>query len=136
VCSLYELLAGWREQKFDQLQCCVRMVGILQHGRTKADRLPIEGLSCVGGEMDPLVGGCHRWIAQVDSIWERQVRQGTLTSGTQIEKQSVDLTPFQLSQIQLVDLLRVGIAPQDMLFEIREMIVFLCKSADQESIVS
>ena len=123
VSGLGKLLAGWREEVLDDIQCGIRVFGVLKHGGAEADRFPVEGLSPVGGEMNLSVGGCHSRIAQVDLIWQTQVGQSTRDSPAQVEEHGVGLASFQLSQMRLIELCRVGIAPQEALFEIREPIV-------------
>ena len=123
VRSLDVLLTSGREQILDELQRSLGVAGVIQHGGAEADRFPTKGLSRVGGEMDLSVVCLHCWIAQIDLIRQAQVGQSAVGGRTQIEEHGVDLTVLKLSEVKLVDLLRVGIAPQEARFEIGETIV-------------
>src|SRR5260370_18357187 len=98
VCGLDELLARGREQILDKLQRGRRIAGVVQYRRAEADRFPVKGLSCVGGEMYLSVVRCQYRIAQVDLIGEQQVRQPETPSPAPVEEHRGDFTTLELRE--------------------------------------
>src|SRR6266852_5891992 len=86
--------------------------------------------------MDLSVGSRQRWIAQINLIRQVQVWQSAVGGRAQIEEHGVDLAVLKLSEVKLVHLLRVGLAPQEARFEIGETIVPLSKLAHQQRVVA